>query len=940
MSLHMGFTKKLELRTEKVKSVDIHPSEPWVASAMYNGSLTIYNYNTQALVKKLEISDAPLRCCKFVPRKQWIVAAGDKMCISVYNYNSLEKVHVVEAHKDYVRYLDLHSTMPYVLSCSDDMTTVLWDIDKGWEKLAVFEGHSHYVMMAKWSPKDPNTFATCSLDKTISFWRVMLNSTNATLAPNATNTPNTTAAPVTSSANTFVGNLSSGKSKGSKGKSGNKPHFTLTGHERGVNCIDFCPNSSFPYIISGSDDCTIRVWDYQTKLCLQVLKKHFKPVSCVVYHPRLPIILSTGEDGDFNVWNSNLYKIKRSVNYGYGQLWHVASNTTDTALASDSGVCVLELAGGKPLASMYSSKLVMVKSSDILTCNLTSSLTDLSNHDPSKPLNLSFRNIGSSEFFPQELSHHPNGRFICLCGDSEYIIYTSQGMKSKTFGKASQFVWSFEGDYATYDGFEVSVFSEFTLREKLDLQQTQVQKLHGGKLLGVSTDVDILFYTWPPCMPVKRFSLQVDDIYWHPSSNRLALASQLATYILSYNLEPPNSSRSSKFGGNYAEDLDENEAEELEEEIFQFEKELVERVTSALWVNDTFLFVTSNSHLSMYLAGNTETLVYLDKQLHLVGYLPESQLVYLCDDSVSVYGYQLPFSYLQFHSKLYHYTQVLNSVSKDEHSEFEDEELSIAKNELKQSLENVDEKMRENASRFLQLFGEYELGLLCTDNPDLKFELHLKLGNVNDCLKLLLWESLNLPELSDYTVNNDVINSSDDVDVILGLDDMLKRKWKRLGDYCLKSSQIKVAKLSYKFSNNLQNLLVLHTLTGDLEGVKYVANTALLSRVYNVAFTAFYMLNDIDSCIQILHTVNRHAEATFMARTYRPNLLKNSFTKWSDNLKNKNVQLMEPFVDNNEVDLSDFNSEFPEASQYLKFKDSFFSAFAKQNEQKNDTVDL
>eukprot|EP00375_Theileria_parva_P003240 XP_765921.1 coatomer beta subunit [Theileria parva strain Muguga] len=901
MSLHMGFTKKLELRTEKVKSVDLHPSEPWVASAMYNGSLTIYNYNTQALVKKIEMSDAPLRCCKFVPRKQWIVAAGDKMCIWVYNYNSLEKVNVVEGHKDYVRYLDLHSTLPYVISCSDDMTAVLWDIDKGWEKLAVFEGHSHYVMMAKWSPKDPNIFATCSLDKTISFWRVTLTSTNQTLPPNPSNTANTSAAPVTSSANTVVSNVSSGKSKSSKGKGGNKPYFTLTGHERGVNCIDFCSNLSFPYIISGSDDCTIRVWDYQTKLCLQVLKKHFKPVSCVVYHPRLPIILSTGEDGDFNVWNSNLYKIKRSVNYGYGQLWHVASNTTDTALASDSGVCVLELAGGKPLASMYSNKLVMVKSSDILTCNLTSSVTDLSNHDPSHSLNLSFRNIGSSEFFPQEVSHHPNGRFICLCGDSEYIIYTSQGMKSKTFGKASQFVWSFEGDYATYDGFEVSVFSEFTLREKLDLQQVQVQKLHGGRLLGVSTDVDILFYTWPPCMPVKRFSLQVDDIYWHPSSNRLALASQLATYILSYNLDAPSSNRSSKFGGTYGEDLNENETEEFEEENFQFEKELVERITSAVWVNDTFLFVTSNSHLSMYLAGNTETLVYLDKHLHLVGYLPETQLVYLCDDSV--YGYHLPFSYLQFHSKLYHYTQVLNSVSKDEHSEFEDEELSIAKNELKQSLAKVDEKMRENASRFLQLFGEYELGLLCTDNPDLKFELHLKLGNVNQCLKLLLSESLNLTQSPDHTVNHqnadlgtvDLENVDMDtvsmdnvnVDVIMGLDDMLKRKWKRLGDYCLKSSQIKVAKLSYQYSNNMQNLLVLHTLTGDLEGVRYVAQTALLSKLHNVAFTAFYMLNDIDSCIQILHMVNRHAEATFMARTYRPHLLKSSFNKWSDNLKNK-----------------------------------------------------
>jgi len=31
----------------------------------------------------------------------------------------------------------------------------------------VFEGHGHYVMMVKINPRDTNTFASASLDKTI-----------------------------------------------------------------------------------------------------------------------------------------------------------------------------------------------------------------------------------------------------------------------------------------------------------------------------------------------------------------------------------------------------------------------------------------------------------------------------------------------------------------------------------------------------------------------------------------------------------------------------------------------------------------------------------------------------------------------------------------------------------------------------------------------------
>lgn len=30
------------------------------------------------------------------------------------------------------------------------------------------------------------------------------------------------------------------------------------------------------------------------------------------------------------------------------------------------------------------------------------------------------------EIFPQTISHHPNGRLIAVCGDGEYVIYTSQ----------------------------------------------------------------------------------------------------------------------------------------------------------------------------------------------------------------------------------------------------------------------------------------------------------------------------------------------------------------------------------------------------------------------------------------------------------------------------------------------------------------------------------
>ena len=51
MPLRLDIKRKLSSRSDRVKSVDIHPTEPWVLSAMYNGHVFLWNYNTQTLVK-------------------------------------------------------------------------------------------------------------------------------------------------------------------------------------------------------------------------------------------------------------------------------------------------------------------------------------------------------------------------------------------------------------------------------------------------------------------------------------------------------------------------------------------------------------------------------------------------------------------------------------------------------------------------------------------------------------------------------------------------------------------------------------------------------------------------------------------------------------------------------------------------------------------------
>jgi coatomer subunit beta' len=88
-------------------------------------------------------------------------------------------------------------------------------MDKDFALVRTLEDHVHYVMMLCLNPRDPGTFASASMDRTVKVW-----STNGT-----------------------------------------KANFTLTGHSAGVNSVDYYRGDK-PYLMSGGDDRLVKVWDY------------------------------------------------------------------------------------------------------------------------------------------------------------------------------------------------------------------------------------------------------------------------------------------------------------------------------------------------------------------------------------------------------------------------------------------------------------------------------------------------------------------------------------------------------------------------------------------------------------------------------------------------------------------------------------------------------
>ena len=309
--------KKLFSRSDRVKGVDFHPTEPWLLTGLYNGTVNIYNHETGAIVKTFEVAEVPVRCVKFIARKNWFVAGSDDFQLRVFNYNTHEKVAAFEAHPDYIRCLTVHPTASIVLTGSDDMTIKAWDWDKAWKNIQVsaqisvskslfiklfeqtYEGHTHYIMNLAFNPKDANTFLSACLDRTVKMWSL------------GSSTPN----------------------------------FSMEAHDKGVNYVDFYPGADKPYLVTTGDDKTVKVWDYLSKSCVQTMEGHTNNVSFAVFHPNLPIIVSGSEDGTVKIWNSGTYRIENTLSYALERAWCVAlrKDANEVAVGFDEGVVAIKV---------------------------------------------------------------------------------------------------------------------------------------------------------------------------------------------------------------------------------------------------------------------------------------------------------------------------------------------------------------------------------------------------------------------------------------------------------------------------------------------------------------------------------------------------------------------------------------------------------------------
>ena len=143
-----------------------------------------------------------------------------------------------------------------------------------------------------------------------------------------------------------------------------------------------------------------------------------------------------------------------------------------------------------------------------------------------------------------------------------------------------------------------------------------------------------------------------------------------------------------------------------------------------------------------------------------------------------------------------------------------------------------------------------------------------------------------------------------------------EHKWKTVGDAALTAWNLALAEECFTHAKDIGSLLLLHTATGNVEGLKTLAATAEAAGANNVAFSCLWQTGDVEAAAKLLLKTNRPAEAALFTQTYKPSLATKVTKEWKKSLEaSKREKIAEAIAVPGEDE-----QLFPHWDEYLKIE--------------------
>ncbi|XP_055963725.1 lissencephaly-1 homolog A-like [Sorex fumeus] len=294
--------------------VIFHPVFTVIAVSFEDATIQVWNYETGALEQTLRGHSDTIHDISFDNSGKVLASCSADGVIKVWDFQRFFCVKTIYGHDHDVSSVAFMPDGGYIISASRDTALKMWDINTGY-CVKTFTGHTKWVRMAL-PNQDGTLIASCSHDHTVRIWNADSAQCMNELREHEHVVECISWVPI-SAHPAILETIGVDSSKldqpelfllsGSRDKtikmwniSTGKSLMTLVGHDNWVHGIFVLPLGTF--IISCADDKTIRIWNYKNRRCIKTLKAHNNSVYTMDIHKMTGYVVTGSLDHTIKLW--------------------------------------------------------------------------------------------------------------------------------------------------------------------------------------------------------------------------------------------------------------------------------------------------------------------------------------------------------------------------------------------------------------------------------------------------------------------------------------------------------------------------------------------------------------------------------------------------------------------------------------------------------------
>jgi len=258
----------------------------------------------------------------FTPDGRQLATGSSDGTVRLHDVATQQRTMTFTGHEEAVLSVDISPDGRWLLTSSYDNTARLWNLETG-DPLRVLRGHNWWVWQARFSP-DGRRVVTASQDGKAVVWQVETSGHQVRVTKLTEFVEHD--GPVYAAA--FApdgGRIASAGHDGSvriwsplqiepisvqarlQGKPDPaNPQRRLSGHTAPVRSVSFSPDGSL--LVSGSQDNTVRVWDFRSGKLLKAMRGHGEQVRSCRFAPGGDRVASASHDQQVKIWDLDGYQ--------------------------------------------------------------------------------------------------------------------------------------------------------------------------------------------------------------------------------------------------------------------------------------------------------------------------------------------------------------------------------------------------------------------------------------------------------------------------------------------------------------------------------------------------------------------------------------------------------------------------------------------------------